>query len=66
MAHHLRLEVLHRDLLCAAAAALIEALRRYVATPAASSVKEEGKISLHAATGLCLLSHGFGDTPCAL
>ena len=53
MAHHLRLEVLHRNLLCAAAAALIEALRRYVAAPAAPSVKEEGKVSLRTVASLC-------------
>jgi len=47
-AHHLRLKTLHSDLLLVAGAALVESLWRYVAAPAASSVKEKRKIRLHA------------------
>ena len=51
-AYHLRLELLRSSLLQIAAAALIEALRRNVAAPAAPSVKEEGEVGLHAITCL--------------
>ena len=62
-AYHLRLELLRGNLLQVAAAALIEALRRDVAAPAAPGVKVEGEVRLH--TVACL-SGGCWSAQCHL
>ncbi len=53
-AYHLRLELLRSGLLRVAAGALVEALGRDVAAPAAPSVEEEGEVGLHTVTCLSI------------